>query len=61
MAGTSLSYDRKPASGIKNSTNDEAQQKERITMTKHITGTREEWSWLKRKTQLSCTVSNDKH
>jgi hypothetical protein len=30
-------------------------------MMKHITRTREEWSWLKPKTQLSRTVSDDKH
>jgi hypothetical protein len=30
-------------------------------MIKHITGTLEEWSWRNRKTQLSRTVSDEKH
>src|SRR5258708_28956176 len=43
MPGPNLSHDQKPARSIENGTNDEVYPRERSTMTKHITGTREEW------------------
>src|SRR5271165_5963660 len=43
MPCTNLSHDHQPARHIENGTNDERQPKERRTMTRHMTGTREEW------------------
>jgi uncharacterized protein DUF899 len=43
MPDNNLSHDYQPAYRIENRTNDEGHPRERRTMTRHITGTREEW------------------
>src|SRR5271165_7413442 len=43
MPCTNLSHDHQPARHIENGTNDKEHPRERRTMTRHMTGTREEW------------------